>query len=202
MQGHILWNAGKTISDYLEDELQHMITGKYVLEFGAGAGLPSIVCALKGALGVVVSDYPDIDLIDNLKINIERNRRHNTTNLVAEGYLWGNDTATLKAHLPSEKRNDGFDLLILADLLFNHSEHESLARSIAMTLGHGKDSCALVFFTPYRPWLLDKDLDFFRIVKEHGFVVEKILEKLLDEVLFETDPGVSFTIFRAHAKQN
>jgi predicted nicotinamide N-methyase len=51
--------------------------------------------------------------------------------------------------------------------------------------------CALVFFTPYRPWLLDKDLDFFRLSKGSGLRVEKFLEKKMETVLFQEDPGVS-----------
>jgi nicotinamide N-methyltransferase len=84
--------------------------------------------------------------------------------------------------------------LVLADLLFNHSEHTKLVKSVKETLARNRrtiDSCALVFFTPYRPWLLEKDLDFFRIAKEQGLSVEKILEHVVDKVMFEEDPGVS-----------
>lgn len=45
--------------------------GKIILELGAGAGLPSLVCALTGASQVVVTDYPDADLIENLRYNID-----------------------------------------------------------------------------------------------------------------------------------
>jgi nicotinamide N-methyltransferase len=64
-------------------------------------------------------------------------------------------------------------------------------KSILETLRRSNESCALVFFTPYRPWLLDKDLDFFRVAKENSLHIEKILEKELDNVMFENDPGVS-----------
>jgi len=47
----------------------------------------------------------------------------------------------------------------------------------------------LVFFTPYRPWLLEKDLAFFDLAKDSGFHVNKIFEKVMDKVLFEKDPG-------------
>jgi hypothetical protein len=59
-------------------------------------------------------------------------------------------------------------------------------------LHHDSNAYALVFFTPYRPWLLKKDLAFFDSAKEAGFRVEKILEKLMDKVMFEEDPGVSY----------
>lgn len=41
-----------------------------MLELGAGAGLPGIVSAIKGAATVVVTDYPDPDLIENIAHNI------------------------------------------------------------------------------------------------------------------------------------
>ena len=54
-----------------------------------------------------------------------------------------------------------------------------------------KDSRALVFFTPYRPWLLEKDLAFFDLAREAGFGVERILERFMTKVMFDEDPGVS-----------
>ena len=98
--GHHLWNAGRVIATYLEKN-PSLVTNKTVLELGAGAGLPSLVCAVLGARKVVVSDYPDAELVQNLKRNIlasgvsgvgdeecrdgeEGNRR-----VVAEGVLLG-----------------------------------------------------------------------------------------------------------------
>jgi nicotinamide N-methyltransferase len=46
---------------------------KKVLELGAGAGLPSLVSAVSGAQTVVVTDYPDQQLVDNLRWNVECN---------------------------------------------------------------------------------------------------------------------------------
>lgn len=42
-----------------------------MLELGAGAGLPSLVCAINGASQVVVTDYPDAELIENLRYNVD-----------------------------------------------------------------------------------------------------------------------------------
>jgi nicotinamide N-methyltransferase len=90
----------------------------------------------------------------------------------------------------------GFDMLILADLLFNHSEHGKLVKSIQLMLKKSPMSTAYVFFTPYRPWLLQKDLAFFDLARESGFTVEKTFEKVMDKVMFEEDPGVRhFTKF-------
>jgi nicotinamide N-methyltransferase len=161
-----------------------------VLELGAGAGLPSLVCALNGAARVVVTDYPDAELIDNLRYNIDHCELLSTPpSVVAEGYLWGAPIQDIVQHLPGDDK--AFDVLILADLLFNHSEHAKLIQTVQLTLKKGSGSKAYVFFTPYRPWLLQKDLAFFDLARDAGFVVEKTFEKVMDKVMFEEDLGVN-----------
>lgn len=83
-----------------------------------------------------------------------------------------------------------FDVLILADLLFNHSEHEKLVKSMQLMLKKSPGSIAYVFFTPYRPWLLEKDLAYFDLARASGFTITKMFEKVMDKVMFEEDPGV------------
>ena len=82
-------------------------------------------------------------------------------------------------------------MLILADLLFNHSEHGKLIKTVQLTMKKSPTSRAYVFFTPYRPWLFDKDIAFFDLARESGFSVTKTFEKVMDRVMFEEDPGVS-----------
>ncbi|EME48822.1 hypothetical protein DOTSEDRAFT_67766 [Dothistroma septosporum NZE10] len=188
--GHLLWQAGRTIAKYLEEHKSELVQNKTVLELGAGAGLPSLICAINGARAVVVTDYPDPELVENLQLNIEGCASlPQPPTVQAAGYLWGADTAELQKLVPETEEEDGFDLLILADLLFNHSEHAKLLQSIQRTLKKTLDAQALVFFTPYRPWLLEKDLAFFDLVREGGFVVEQILEHVMEEVMFDEDPG-------------
>jgi len=179
--GHLLWNAGHVISDYLENDAQHLVKSKDVLELGAGAGLPGLVCYGLGAEKVVITDYPEQDLIDNLRYNVDHCCSAQQTSVAVEGYLWGAP--------PSPAMSDGFDLLILADLLFNHSEHEKLVKTVVTCLRKEDSSRALVFFTPYRPWLLQKDLAFFDLAKSAGLIIEQIMEKIVDKVLFENDRG-------------
>lgn len=104
--------------------------------------------------------------------------------------MWGSPVSPLLHHLPVEASSAGFDILILADLLFNHSEHEKLIATIEQTLKKTPEARALVFFTPYRPWLLEKDMAFFTLAKDRGFIVEQIMESLMEKVLFDNDPGV------------
>lgn len=106
---------------------------------------------------------------------------------IFQGYLWGASVEPLTKHLPM---NEAFDVLILADLLFNHSEHAKLLKTVQLTLKKTPTAKAYVFFTPYRPWLLEKDLAFFDLARESGFAVEKTFEKVMEKVMFENDPGV------------
>ena len=139
---------------------------------------------------MVVTDYPDADLIDNLAYNILHSiTLPSPSNIHAEGYLWGAETATLTQHLPVTEHTNGFDILILADLLFNHSEHAKLVSTVQQCLRKSPEAQALVFFTPYRPWLLEKDVAFFDLANQAGFQVEKILEEMMEKVMFEEDPG-------------
>ena len=108
--------------------------------------------------------------------------------VVGEGYLWGAPSQHLTKHLSNAS---GFDVIILADLLFNHSEHAKLIKSVQLMLKKSATSKAYVFFTPYRPWLLQKDLDFFPLAEQSGFTVTKTLETVMDKVMFEEDPGVT-----------
>jgi nicotinamide N-methyltransferase len=110
------------------------------------------------------------------------------TNIIAQGFLWGAAFEQLTSHLPVGDRS-GFHVLVLADVVFNHSEHAKLVQSIKDTLR--QDGTAFVWFSPYRPWLLEKDLAFFPLAEANGLVVEKMFEKVMAKPLFENDPGAS-----------
>lgn len=186
-KGHMLWNAGKIAASYLEENATDLVHGKTVLELGAGAGLPSLVCALKGARKVVATDYPDQELIRNLEENVSSAHVPDQSCVTTQGFLWGNEPKHLIEELPEPDK--AFDLLILADLIFNHSEHRKLISTIQSTLRKGSNAQALVFFTPHRPWLLHKDLAFFDLAKEEGLIVEKIVEEKVMKAMFDKDYG-------------
>ena len=69
----------------------------------------------------VLTDYPDNDLIDNLRFNVQQNATSSDaeTRIEVLGYIWGAPITTL---LNAGSSSDGFDLIILSDLIFNHSQ--------------------------------------------------------------------------------
>ncbi|KAL2119733.1 hypothetical protein VTJ04DRAFT_6694 [Mycothermus thermophilus] len=199
LEAHHLWNGGRVVADLFYSQ-PSLVAGKTVFELGAGAGLPSLVAASLGAKKVVVTDYPDPELVEVMWKNVkgcvglipgvsEDEVDETRLNIAAEGYVWGADPGRVLQHLDDEDKAKGFDLLILADLLFRHSEHGNMLKSVRSTLKKSKDSRAYVVFTSYRPWLQHKDLAFFDLAREQGFVVEKVLEKKTERPLFEEDPG-------------
>lgn len=173
-----------------------------MLEIGAAAGVPSIVSAIQGARTVVMTDYHDPDLVSNMQYNADLSTHlipegpESRRRLYVEGYKWANPVEPLLAHLPPAVDGvpAGFDVLIMADVVYSHREHGNLIKTMQRTLKKDPNSVALVIFTPYEPWLLPQTERFFPLAEAGGFTVNKIFEKLMDEVLFENDPGVSVIV--------
>ncbi|EGS19783.1 nicotinamide N-methyltransferase-like protein [Thermochaetoides thermophila DSM 1495] len=206
LEAHHLWNASRVVAEHFERNPDE-VRGRTVLELGAGAGLPSLVASALGAKMVVMTDYPDVDLVRNMWRNVDEcalipreakkgsqgaEEGDEPTNIVVDGYIWGADTTKLLKYLESDTSSQepqGFDLLILADLLFRHTEHRNMLKTVRHALKRTRDAKALVVFCSYRPWLQKKDLAFFDLAREQGFEVEKVMEKKMDRPLFENDPG-------------
>ncbi|KAK2012225.1 nicotinamide N-methyltransferase [Colletotrichum eremochloae] len=185
-EAHHLWNGSRVVSDYFEADPSR-VRGRTVLELGAGAGLPSLTAGILGARRVVVSDFPDVDIVQTMQKNVDEAGDLEGV-VVPRGYVWGADVAPLLEVLPGgpEAR---FDVMVLADLLFRHSEHGKLVDTIWNALARERGAVAYVFFTSYRPWLRHKDLAFFDVARERGFLVEQVLERKMEKPLFEGDPG-------------
>jgi nicotinamide N-methyltransferase len=179
---HVVWNAGKFIANYF-DANADIVKDKSVLELGAGAAIPSIVAVLDGASNVVATDYPEREIIDILQQNIKGNVPCDYQSKIhALGYLWGSDTRELIDLNGGHK----YDIIIMSDLLFNHSEHEKMMKTCTSVLS--PDGSVIVAYSHHRPHLAHKDLDFFEVANRHGMeVAHESIHKM--GVMFEEDPG-------------
>ncbi|EJD51381.1 hypothetical protein AURDEDRAFT_111896 [Auricularia subglabra TFB-10046 SS5] len=119
------------------------VAGRTVLELGAGAGLPSLLAVAQGAAKVVASDYPDALILATLRANVC------SAGVLVEPYEWGTDPSALLAHTPASEPNnndtptEGFDVLLLSDLLHFADEHGALLDSVDRLLR--KDGGARVY---------------------------------------------------------
>ncbi|AAS54774.1 AGR284Wp [Eremothecium gossypii ATCC 10895] len=196
--GHLLWNSAIYTARHL-DAHPEQVVGRCVLELGAAGALPSLVAGLLGARQVVATDYPDADLVGNIQYNVDHviyggKPPTEAPHVAVEGYIWGNDYGPLRRHLPPGQT--GFDLVLLSDLVFNHTEHHKLLQTTRDLLAPA--GRALVVFSPHRPWLLEKDLQFFETAAEYGLRAE-LIEQVTWAPMFADDPGPAEVRARVYA---
>jgi len=181
--GHLLWNAGRVCAEWVDSHAADL-RGKTVLELGAAAAVPALLAAFS-ARNVVITDYPDANLMENIEHNMQLLRDqcpNRVLPMTSAGYVWGEDPQKL-FDAPGQM-GQKFDLVIMSDLLFNHGEHEHLLKTVELTLS--ADGEALVVFSPHRPRLYTKDLEFFDRARTHGFRVKNIIERRMSP-MFEAD---------------
>ncbi|KIO33349.1 hypothetical protein M407DRAFT_241132 [Tulasnella calospora MUT 4182] len=201
--GHYLWNAAKVCASFIDKHSSRICKDKTVLELGAGGALPSLVALLDGAEKVVSTDYPDIALDRCRERNLQANVSEESgfrERFVSLPYLWGTPVAPLLERLgtDSEGKAKKFDLVIMSDLIFNHSQHAALlctcSEALSPSLSPSPASeppttpCLLVFYTHHRPHLADRDMGFFRMAQEQGWDCQEILTEKM-EAMFPDDPG-------------
>lgn len=190
----MIWHGARALSKYLASEVPNSIKGKHVIEFGSGAGLPSLICHKIGASLVTSSDYPAPSVIQNLRTNAIKNIvdicsteeiPDNAANITNEnsvaGYdrqlienviqhAWGEDVASLLQPLHGAL----YDTVIASECLWKSDTHENFATSIDSVLKPG--GTAHISFSHHIPGLENDDLSFFDILKSRNFTVKRTTE--------------------------
>lgn len=176
--GEYVYNAARWMADLIDDR-SLAVRGRHVCELGAGAGLPSIVAALNGAKTVVISDYgtdADVGLLRAIEHNIAYAQPHSSASMHALSYIWGQPVDRFVDVL-AEYGSLKFDFVLVADCIFNRSEHRRLLSSIKGLLREGSGECA-VTFSHHDPHKRELDLNFFALAREEfGFDVECVAQQ-------------------------
>ncbi|KAJ7613775.1 hypothetical protein DFH06DRAFT_1274557 [Mycena polygramma] len=149
--------------------------GLSVLELGAGCALPSLLLSTLGTppTTIVVTDYPDPDILENLVRNVQRNKSMVVPGctLYSCGYEWGADVAPLLWEFGIEGR--GYDVVILSDLLHFHGSHTALISSVNALLSHSQEARIHVAAGNYtKREVCD---NFLRLSEEAGLEFDEIL---------------------------
>lgn len=137
-------------------------------------------------------------MIENIRFNVKNCgiELETQVRIAVEGYLWGTDAEPLLSHLENDTK---FNVIILSDTVskvisltnaqvFNHSEHQSLIKSLLLNLEKHADSRVYVFYTHHRPWLKQKDLEFFDLAIKAGFTIDDLLVQCVTP-MFDDDRG-------------
>jgi nicotinamide N-methyltransferase len=214
--GHHVWNASVAMARFIEHNSELFI-GKSILELGAGAGLPSIMSALCKASLVIATEYPDHVLLQTLwnnivcacsnppsldsdQGNVDRNIPLNSIH--AMPLRWGSQEHVQKL-LECSPNSGGYDVIIMSDLIFNHSQHIALLQTCSKLLAKSPHSSIYCTFSHHIPKKADQDLNFFELAQHtpqddsrdvfgYGeydkFRVTRLGEEL-HQPMFDQDPG-------------
>ncbi|KAJ3083244.1 nicotinamide n-methyltransferase, partial [Physocladia obscura] len=184
---HRIWNAGVVLARHVDRGVV-ATRSRRVLELGCAAGLPSLVAALNGAEAVVASDYPDPALLAAITRTCARLPLDSRPAVV--GLQWGqaDHLAAAFAALPDASRK--FDVVFLADLIFNHSEHRNLLKTCLAALEPSPASTIYVYFTSHVVKWVDRDMNFFNIAAESEFGFKFVeFDQVKASAMFPDDVG-------------
>lgn len=186
-----IWRSSIYVADHLKDlhlddhirDASREGRNLYVLELGAGAGLPSILIArCYDGIRVVASDYPDVNLIHTLKDNIERNSLSHRCRAIPYG--WGSDPSSLFSWQTSEVKPScspslGFDVVLAADTLWNPDLHSIFLESLMSTLR--KSEQARIYIAAGLHTGRYTIQAFLNLIPRSGLIIEEVRERAVLE---------------------
>ncbi|KAI9891361.1 MAG: hypothetical protein M1814_002874 [Vezdaea aestivalis] len=186
---HHLWNASIWMSNLIErsavqtpfkNDVELIVMDKRVLELGAGAGLAGVMSAKAGASKVVISDYPNQVIVDNIAKNVKSNippkgKRECTT---VTGLEWGElDTDFAKTS------KNSFDLILAADCVWIFDQHRALIETMLWFLTKSDSGIVAMFAGFHRPKGAGQKngrgivKDFFEMCKDMGLIIDQAWEQ-------------------------
>lgn len=123
MPGHVLWEVSIIFARLLDEgALPFEVSGRSVLELGAGCGVAGMACALHGA-SVALTDLPA--LVPHLEANVEQNLGPRLT-----PYDWTVMPFDWTEEPPPQLRVRRFDVVLATDCVYHAHLVEPLVRAL------------------------------------------------------------------------
>ncbi|OQE47293.1 hypothetical protein PENCOP_c001G00721 [Penicillium coprophilum] len=188
---HFLWSAAMVVAEGVEEadtplapgesetEAQKEnrelwgVKGESVLELGAGAALPSVICALANASMVTATDHPSSPAFSGaIAFNIEHNLAKRTPEVTGKVSMHPHEWGVLDDSFGMANKGV-FTRIVAADCFWMRSQHENLARTMQWFLSPGGKVWVVAGFHTGRAIVAG----FFETVAEYGFVTERIYER-------------------------
>jgi len=187
-----LWPGCFVMADFLASN-EFVCRNKTTLELGAGSALPSVVAGVLGARTVVVTDYPEQSVINNIEEVMRMNRIEQA---VVRPHLWGNSAANLTACV----ENALFDVLLLAEVLWKdtHHLHDQLLQSVSQTLDRSHGVAIMTFVhRETESHTAGNDLEFFTLAEEKYGIHSKCLGQCFDykDVFDDSNCNVAVNVY-------
>lgn len=155
-----------------------------VLELGAGAALPSLVSCRLDAAFVLITDFPQEEILENIRMMLVKNNITSASKVM--GHCWGDDVSQmLSAGTCLENEQCQYDVILMAELLWKdtYSLHDKLLESVFHCLQPG--GMALVSFAKRPDPAVEvphNDDDLFTIASKMGFSVTQLASKDMNDV--------------------
>lgn len=118
-------------------------------------------------------------------------------NFILKGFTWGTNPDRLLNHLQTQTLitpSIGFDVILLSDLVFNHSQHQALLSTCQACLKHQTylhphTPCLLIFYSHHRPQFVKADEGLIELATQTGWIAEKVTCDPLAGLAFPEDDG-------------
>ncbi|PWY91063.1 hypothetical protein BO70DRAFT_368235 [Aspergillus heteromorphus CBS 117.55] len=191
---HFIWSAGMVIAEGVEradaldssgqltendDVAMWKVRGEKVLELGAGAALPSVICALAGASSITTTDHPSSPALSgaihfNLSHNLQspKHPTSTSTSITIHPHSWG----ALETDPWAMQHKGSFTRIVAADCYWMRAQHENLVRTMQWFLAPGGRVWVASCFHTGRAIVAE----FFEMAVRMGLEIERIYERDLN----------------------
>lgn len=168
--GLTLWRAAPLLCEFLTQNVNKYISGKYVLELGAGLGLCGILAGSLGAASVYMTDG-DSDSLSRMRQNVARNKQIITKGcgtIHCKQLRWGRHLTEFKKHCALPTPNGKFDVIMGSDIIYTQDILDPLFKTVDFLLKDNSNDVNGFFLLAYARRNVKIDY-VFETAEKYGF---------------------------------